>query len=223
MKKKKGRKLKKIFRVFLILILLFIIGGAIYSFCDTRIKNIFVSGNNYISDQEIIEIAKLDDYPDFFSNTILSIRKKILKDTRIKDAKIKKALFGKVYIEVLEKKMLFIYNDKIILEDKSEIDNITNIKLPVLINYTVDVKYDDLIKRISKIDDSVLEKISEIKYDPTEYDEDRFLLYMNDSNFVYVTLTKLNYLNKYNEYVEKLEGKKGTLYLDSGNYFEIRK
>ena len=46
---------------------------------------------------------------------------------------------------------------------------------------------------------------------------------MNDSNLVYVTLTKLEYLNKYNEYVKKLEGKTGTLYLDSGNYFEIKK
>lgn len=223
MKKKKGKKLKKVFKIFLILMLLVLVCCFIYIFCDTNIKNIFISGNNYITDQEVIEIAGLEEYPDFFSKSSLSIRKRILKDKRIKDVNVKKELFNKLYINISEKKMLFIYNDKIILEDKSEIENINNINLPVLINYTVDVKYDDLIKKISKIDNSVLEKISEIKYDPNEYDEDRFLLYMNDSNLVYVTLTKLNYLNKYNDYVEKFEGKKGTLYLDSGNYFEIRK
>ena len=71
-------------------------------------------------------------------------------------------------------------------------------------------------------DMEVLKKISEIKYDPNEYDEDRFLLYMNDQNYVYVTLTKFDLLDKYNETVKKLNGKKGILYLDSGNYFEIK-
>ena len=223
MKKKKGRKLKKFFKVLFILIFLFTIIYLILNFCDTRIKNILINGNNYITDQEIIEIAKLENYPDFFTTSSLSVRKKILKDKRIKQVNVKKELFGKIYIEVKEKKMLFIYDNKIILEDKSEIANIKNVKLPTLINYTVDVKYDDFIKKMNKIDDTVLEKISEIKYDPNEYDEDRFLLYMNDSNLVYVTLTKLEYLNKYNDYVKKLEGKTGTLYLDSGNYFEIKK
>ena len=66
------------------------------------------------------------------------------------------------------------------------------------------------------------QKISEIKYDPNTIDEDRFFLYMNDGNYVYITLTKIELLNKYNHAITKLEGKKGTLYLDSGNYFEIR-
>ena len=29
-------------------------------------------------------------------------------------------------------------------------------------------------------------------------------------------------INKYNEMIEKFEGKKGILYLDSGNYFQIK-
>ena len=45
---------------------------------------------------------------------------------------------------------------------------------------------------------------------------------MNDGNMVYVTTTKLKSLNKYVDIVKKLENKKGILYLDSGNYFEIK-
>ena len=45
---------------------------------------------------------------------------------------------------------------------------------------------------------------------------------MNDDNYVYITLTKLDLINKYNETLEQLEGKKGILYLDSGNYFKIK-
>lgn len=74
---------------------------------------------------------------------------------------------------------------------------------------------------MAKIDKDVLVKISEIKYDPTDVDEDRFLFYMLDENYVYVTLTKMNLINKYNDAITQFEGKRGILYLDSGNYFKI--
>ena len=45
---------------------------------------------------------------------------------------------------------------------------------------------------------------------------------MSDGNMVYITLPKAENLNKYNEIKKELEGKKGILYLDSGNYFEIK-
>lgn len=221
-KKKKGKKLKKIVKLFLFIVVLGLILYLLYNVCDTRIKNIYISGNKNISDQDIIELAKLENYPDFFRTTNSTIKKRILKDERIKSVKIKRGFFEKIYIEVEEYKMLFIYDGKIVLENGNAIINKYDAKLPILINYTIDVKYEQLIKKMNKIDQEVLEKISEIKYDPNDYDEDRFLLFMNDSNLVYVTLTRFDYLNKYNETVTKLEGKKGTLYLDSGNYFEIR-
>ena len=46
---------------------------------------------------------------------------------------------------------------------------------------------------------------------------------MNDGNEVYITSKRTNLLNKYLEIVTKLDNKKGILYLDSGNYFEIKK
>ena len=55
------------------------------------------------------------------------------------------------------------------------------------------------------------------------YDEDRFILYMNDSNRVYINLPKFKNFNDYDKMVTKFEGKTGKLYLDSGNYFEYDK
>ncbi|MBQ7926931.1 MAG: hypothetical protein IJ335_11675 [Lachnospiraceae bacterium] len=109
----------------------------------------------------------------------------------------------------------------IVLENKEEVEQEKNISLPILINYIPDLKYEEFINKLKDIDDKILSKILEIKYDPNLYDEDRFLLYMNDKNKVYITLTKMELLNKYNEIVEKIDGNKGILYLDSGNYFEI--
>ena len=222
MKKRKKRiKIKGLFKLILFLAL---VGGVLYflyNLCDTSIRNIYISGNDYLSDQDIIEIANLDTYPDFYTTSSNSIEKMIKKNPFIKDVKVKKRLFQKLYIEIIENKALFIYNDKIYFDNGNSSNNDLSINLPILINYTPDVKFESLIKKMTKINFEVLEKVSEIKYDPNEYDEDRFLLYMNDSNLVYLTLTKFDYLNKYNDAVTKLEGKKGILYLDSGNYFEI--
>ena len=69
--------------------------------------------------------------------------------------------------------------------------------------------------------DDILVKISDIEYQPNDYDKDRFLLYMDDGNLVYLTLTKFKMINHYNEVIPQLEGHKCILYLDSGNHFKI--
>ena len=40
---------------------------------------------------------------------------------------------------------------------------------------------------------------------------------------VYITVSKTNLLNKYIDIIKKIDNKNGILYLDSGNYFEIKK
>ena len=45
---------------------------------------------------------------------------------------------------------------------------------------------------------------------------------MVDSNYVHITLTKIEKLNKYNSIVNELDNKKGIIYLDSGDYLEIK-
>ena len=45
---------------------------------------------------------------------------------------------------------------------------------------------------------------------------------MNDGNLVYITLPKIAKINKYNSIYSGLEGKKGIIYLDSGDYVEVK-
>jgi cell division septal protein FtsQ len=224
---KKKRRVNKIFKVlFIILVLVFILYIFPCYILDIRIKNIYIKNNNILTDKQIIEIANLEDYPNYYKINTFKIKKSLKSNPYIKDCKVYKGLFNKITIDITENKILFIRLDtkKIVFENKKEIDYDKELlSVPYLINYVPDTKYNTLIDKLNKIDDEVLYKISEIKYDPNKYDEDRFLLYMDDDNYVYVTLTKMNLLNKYNEAITKFEGKKGTLYLDSGNYFEIRK
>lgn len=80
----------------------------------------------------------------------------------------------------------------------------------------------EFARKFSNINNDILRQISEVEYSPLLVDSDRFLLYMCDGNFVYVTLTKIDKLNKYNDIKDELIDKKGIIYLDSGDYVEIK-
>ncbi|MDD3392828.1 MAG: cell division protein FtsQ/DivIB, partial [Bacilli bacterium] len=81
--------------------------------------------------------------------------------------------------------------------------------------------YKELIAAMNDIDSDILKRISEIEYDPNSVDSDRFLLYMNDGNYVYLTLDKFDSINSYLDIIKNVEGKKGILYLDYGNNFTV--
>ena len=63
--------------------------------------------------------------------------------------------------------------------------------------------------------------MSEIEYSPNDVDEERFFILMNDGNYVYLTLNKFLSINKYTDMIKSFENKKGILYLDSGEYFDM--
>ena len=107
-----------------------------------------------------------------------------------------------------------------ILRNKTKLDG-NDYNVPIL-NNEIDKKYlDDFIKGINKVDLDILNRISEIKYDPDSVDERRLLLTMNDGNYVYVTMKKFDVLNNYVDFIREFDNKKGILYLNSGEYFKI--
>ena len=98
---------------------------------------------------------------------------------------------------------------------------VKKILVTILIGDITSIK-EKFIKKFSLVDNDVLLKISEISYVPNEVDSERFSLKMNDGNLVYITLPKITKINKYNSIYSGLEGKKGIIYLDSGDYVEVK-
>ena len=90
-----------------------------------------------------------------------------------------------------------------------------------MINYIPDTKTEKFQKKIKEINIDILSRISDIEYSPNEVDKNRLLLTMNDGNYVYITINKLPNMNNYVNIVKEFGGKKGILYLDSGEYFKI--
>lgn len=208
-------------KLVLVLLIMYIIGFLCYKVAISRITNIYIKNNNILTDQEIIDVSGLRNYPSFILTTNYSIKNKLLKNDLVKKVKVKKGLWGKVYINIEEYKPLFIYEDKVILDNKNEVD--LDISLPILVNKVDDDILDKLISKYESINDEIKLMISEIKYDPNDIDKERFLFTMNDGNYVYITLYKLSSIDEYLKITSTLKDKKGILYLDSGNYFEVFK
>lgn len=213
----------KKFFCFLLFLCVLIVSG--YYLSKEPIKNIVVLGNTYISDEEIIETAKIDNYPSFVTTLSSSIKNRLKKNPIIKDVNVKKSLGYVLTIEVEEYKVFFNIrsSNEYMLDNGDKLSELSyNIDVPILINYVPDERLEKLTKKFNNVDYDTIMKISEIEYTPTDYDQERFLFYMRDGNEVYVTLNKIKEFGNYSKIKSQLGKKKGILYLDSGNYFEIK-
>lgn len=217
--KKKKVNYKRIIIAFVLLASICLI---VAYFIHLPIKNIYITGNEILSDKEIITICELENYPSYINTYFVDIESNLLKNDYIKNAKVKRKIIGKIYIDIEEYKPLAMYKDKLILSSKKQVENKYNIDyIPYIVN-DIDKLYDKFVANFSKVNNDTLLKISHIEYAPNDVDNERFILYMVDGNYVHITLSKTEKINKYNSIVEELEGKKGIIYLDSGDYVEIK-
>ena len=225
---KKIVKKKKLKLVNFLIFLLFLVGlfcGGNY-ILHIPIKNIIIKNTNYLNDDYIIDLAGIKNYPSFILTSSKAMQNKLLKSSYIKKVTIKKECGFILEIDIDEAKPLFynVTSNKYVLSNKKEVGEESinsNFRVPRLINYVPDNKYNKFFKGMNSVSSAVLSQISDIEYLPNDYDKDRFLLYMDDGNMVYITLTKFKMINHYNEVLSQLDNHKGILYLDSGNHFKI--
>ncbi|CCY45997.1 cell division protein DivIB [Firmicutes bacterium CAG:822] len=218
-KKKRKLKVKNLLIVLLIFIVI-LLGAAFLT--DVKLNNIIVKGNSLYSDWEIIEMAGLSDYPSSLKTLSSTVEKRLEENDYIKSVKVSRPSLTKIVINVEENLPLFYYlsENKTILTDETEVTD--NFPVPTVINYVPDNIYSDFLKSMGSIDYDIIKRISEIRYDPNEVDEGRFFLTMNDGNQVYLTLNKFTKLDDYLDIIKEFDNKKGILYLDSGEYFEVK-
>jgi len=222
-KTKKKRKLN-IRGVLVILLVLYLIGSFLYYLINLPIKTISINGTSQISDVEIIEIAKIKNYPAIFKLNTSKIKKNLKKHDLIADVKIRRNVFGNITINITEEKILFLNRNKnkLVLASGNEIDfNSDYYGYPILINYVPDTVLENFVEKLTEIDDNILSMVSEIEYSPEKLDdlvlnENRFLLRMNDTNTVYVDTINLDKLNDYPKYYATItDDVRGIFYLDS--------
>ena len=220
----KKKKLKILpFLTFIIVIAIIVFSCLLV--LNSKVRNIIITGNEILSDDDIISLAGLTNYPSFYKTLDITMAKKIKQNKIINKVTITREFYHTIVIKVKENQILYKQEStgKFTLDNyaKVTIDKETPYLVPRLINDIPNNKVKIFNKYFKRINLSVREKISEIRYEPNPYDKDRFLLYMDDGNSVYLTITKFERLNYYNDVLSQLEGKKGILYLDSGNHFQV--
>ncbi len=220
----KKKKLKILpFLTFIIVIAIIVFSCLLV--LNSKVRNIIITGNEILSDDDIISLAGLTSYPSFYKTLDITMAKKIKQNKIINKVTITREFYHTIVIKVKENQILYKQEStgKFTLDNyaKVTIDKETPYLVPRLINDIPNNKIKIFNKYFKRINLSVREKISEIRYEPNPYDKDRFLLYMDDGNSVYLTITKFERLNYYNDVLSQLEGKKGILYLDSGNHFQV--
>ena len=226
-----AKKIVKVRRIKLIpcLVVVLILGGlffGVYLLLKLPVKNIVVEGTSYLNDDYVLDLAEVIDYPSFYFSSTKTIEEKLEESSYIQKASVSREFFHVLVIDVEENKPLFINdtNKTVVFSDREEVpleEEIDLFRVPRLINYVPDNKYKSFIKGMAQIEEDILGKISDIEYKPNDYDKDRFLLYMDDGNMVYLTLTKFDMINYYNDVLSQLENRHGILYLDNGNHFQI--
>ena len=108
-------------------------------------------------------------------------------------------------------------NTKKVKNDIMENKAITSVKIKKQLNGTLLIN----VKEQNILFYNLLNKVSEIEYSPDiknekVIDKNRFLLRMNDGNYIYINLANMDNLNKYEEIYATLDEKqKGILNLDS--------
>lgn len=201
-----------------LIFLLFFVFAVMY-ILNVRVKNIYIVGNKYVKDQEIIELAGISDYPKMIEINSLTIKNKLAEENIISEVNVEKKNTSLI-LTIKEVKPLYYDNSEraTILENGKKIDKKYNV--PIVVNYIPDTILEKFRTALAKVDNDNLLKISEIKYDPN-IDDERFLLTMTDGNYVYINIKKFELINNYLTIISNFKDKKGILYLDSGSHFEV--
>ena len=222
MAKSKKKKVRiKYGKIFIFLLFLSSIIFGTYKVITMKTTNIYINGNTIYNDQEIIDLAGLREYPRIITISNHKIEKKLKENIYIKDVIVTRTSFlRKINIEIIENKpiLYYQYDNVYLLSDGEKTSD--RFEVPILINQTPEDILKKLLKKINDVDDDVLCRISEIRYYPSNVDEELFYLTMNDGNYIYINIKNLKKLNNYIEIVRSFDNKKGIIHLDSGNYLE---
>lgn len=182
----------------------------IYTYFNSEISNIYsisVFNNNYLSDNDVIELSGLTNQDKYLLVSNKKIEKRVLESSSlIRECDVKKIDNNIISIDVKEKRIIgYIYDlgDYYLLLENNErykLDE-TNVHLIKLVPLIVGFSADELIlieKRLSLLDLDIINNISEIHNYPS-FKYQNLEIVMNDGNYIYSSVYGLNLLNGYYE------------------------
>ena len=112
--------------VILLLLIVYLIVMLLYTFFTMPIKNIYIKNTTLLSDNDVIEVAGIKDYPSIFKLSSKKLEEKILSLELVEKVKVSKKLNGKLIIDIDEAVPLFYVRstDKVVLSSKKHVNKI---------------------------------------------------------------------------------------------------
>ncbi len=222
--KKRKKKLKlNLPRTIVFVLFIYIICYFLYSLYNGKVIHYNIEGNSLYKDSYILKKCGLTDYPPILSINRRSIKKTLEEDPLISKVDVSYDWRFYLNIKITENRPMFLIksSNQVCLQDGTLVENNNYLGIPTLLNDAPGEVRNLLAEKLSQVDPGILYLINEIKYDPSYdsthkvIDENRFLLYMNDTNTVYITARKAKTLNYYLTIIANNElNEAGTLYLD---------
>lgn len=194
-KKRSNRRLIFFLSFFFFLILIVIYFQSPLS----HVQQIIVTGNVYVSDEEIIEASEIKH-----GTSIWEVNQKKLLEVEelreVKAASLKRIFPNKVEIQVEEYKRVAYLNDDgkyfPIIESGRFLEALEKEKLPtdapILKKWQQGDELEEFMAELTKLPESISRFISEVHYAPTPNDALRIKLYMNDGHEVHTTIQQFS-------------------------------
>ena len=204
--------------VFLLILLLAIL----YYYSDfSRFTFINISGNERMSESELLKIIDVREGDLRITNSNASIREKLLNSPFIESAAVKRKLNGELDIEITEiTPLCYFYDDTIlVLTDKGKTVEIPAsryswlIDIPKATNF-YDNDYEELTEALNSVKPDVLHMCLEIVRYPLSYNTSMMYFYMNDGNYVFMDPKLTDNLNYYYEILKNLKSSRACIFVD---------
>ena len=183
-------------------------------FPASNVKSIKVTGNYFLSDEYIKELADVKQRDKYILVSRPNVQNKVEKDDLIERCHVSFSSGNAVTINVVEKKIVGYQVTgqnagsvtSLILADGTVLDfsqhHIENLALlPLFVDIDAD-KIEKIAKQLQEIDEDVLYRISEIHNVKFTYDDDMLKLYMDDGYTLYVSINDLPNISLYLKIIE---------------------
>ncbi len=209
---KKKRRVRRM-RVVLVILVFLGIGGYFYS-PYSRLQTIYITGNHFVSIDEIKEVINCDEESIRLFCWGPTIKKNIKKISGIKSVAVEKSIFNGLSISITESLPIAyqMQNEgaQVIFEDGTIklINDATLIKkiqsLPQLTQFTDEEILTEFAKNFAQVDESVRAQFSDIRFDPLDSDPLRVYLLSDDNKQSYIRIDDMVYqLQYYNTVVNQ--------------------
>ena len=171
---------------------------------SSEVFKVVVKGNEYLKDDYYINLSKIKDGDKFLLVNLNKVKNQISSSSIVDSVTVKRNNYNIIEINVKEKEIIgytYEVEPKILLSDGSTI-NLENDYLNVIASVPLIEGYDEEgLKLIAigfkKLDQKMIDEISEIHRYPFSYDENMLEVIMRDGNYLYLSYYSLSMLNEY--------------------------